>query len=54
MTTDYISGWDNSEVSLRPLAFEHTSQAIMVLDPKENRFVDFNITACELLRFPRH
>lgn len=54
MTTDYISGWDNSEVSLRPLAFEHTSQAIMVLAPKENRFVDFNITACELLRFPRH
>lgn len=54
MISDYISGWDNSEASLRPLAFEHTKQAIMVLDPKENRFVDFNLAACELFRFERH
>ena len=54
MTTDYISGWDNSEASLRPLAFEHANQAMMVIDPKENRFVDFNIAACQLLRFERH
>ena len=54
MTADYISGWGNSESSLRPLVFEHATQAMLVLDPKENRFIDLNIAACELLRFERH
>lgn len=54
MTADYISGWADTESSLRPLVFEHSSQALMVLDPKENRFIDINIAACTLLRFQRH
>jgi PAS domain S-box-containing protein len=36
------------------LAFEHSAQALMVIDPKENRFIDFNIAAAHLLRYERH
>ncbi|WP_347461082.1 sigma 54-interacting transcriptional regulator [Acinetobacter sp. ANC 7454] len=53
MAADFISGWAQSEDSLRPLAFEHTAQALMVIDPKENRFIDFNIAAARLLRYER-
>lgn len=53
MAADFISGWANSEDFLRPLAFEHTAQALMVIDPKENRFIDFNIAAARLLRYER-
>lgn len=54
MAADFISGWANSEDSLRPLTFEHAAQALMVIDPKENRFIDFNIAAARLLRYERH
>jgi PAS domain S-box-containing protein len=54
MAADFISGWANAEDSLRPLAFEHAAQALMVIDPKDNRFIDFNIAAARLLRFERH
>ncbi|ATO20552.1 Fis family transcriptional regulator [Acinetobacter sp. LoGeW2-3] len=54
MVADFISGWAQSEDSLRPLAFEHAAQALMVIDPKENRFIDFNIAAARLLRYERH
>lgn len=54
MAADFISGWAQSEDSLRPLAFEHSAQALMVIDPKENRFIDFNIAAARLLRYERH
>ncbi|AYX85289.1 sigma 54-interacting transcriptional regulator [Acinetobacter baumannii] len=54
MAADFISGWAQSEDSLRPLAFEHSAQALMVIDPKENRFIDFNIAAAHLLRYERH
>lgn len=54
MAADFISGWGNSEESLRPLAFEHTAQALIVIDPRENRFIDFNIAAARLLRYERH
>ncbi|KGT47697.1 sigma 54-interacting transcriptional regulator [Acinetobacter sp. HR7] len=54
MAADFISGWAQSEDSLRPLAFEHAAQALMVIDPKENRFIDFNIAAARLLRYERH
>ncbi|WP_407304655.1 sigma 54-interacting transcriptional regulator [Acinetobacter sp.] len=54
MTADFISGWAHSEDSLRPLVFEHASQALMVIDPKENRFIDLNIAAGRLLRYERH
>lgn len=54
MAADFISGWANSEDSLRPLTFEHAAQALMVIDPKENRFIDFNIAAARMLRYERH
>ncbi|WP_445494851.1 sigma 54-interacting transcriptional regulator [Photorhabdus sp. SF281] len=53
-TTDFISDWVVSEDSIRPLVFEHTSQALIVLDPHQNRFIDVNISATKLLRYERH
>ena len=49
MAADFISGWGNSEECLCPLAFEHTDQSLIVIDPRENRFIDFNIAAASLL-----
>ncbi len=51
---DFISDWASSEDSIRPLAFEHTSQALIVIDPYQNRFNDLNISASQLLRYERH
>jgi len=51
---DFISDWASSEDSIRPLAFEHTSQALIVVDPHQNRFIDLNISASQLLRYERH
>ncbi|KJV40301.1 sigma 54-interacting transcriptional regulator [Acinetobacter brisouii] len=51
---DFISDWAANEDSIRPLAFEHTSQALMVLDPYLNQFIDLNIPASQLLRYERH
>ncbi|MFV5591806.1 sigma 54-interacting transcriptional regulator [Acinetobacter variabilis] len=51
---DFISNWASSEDSIRPLAFEHTSQALIVIDPYQNRFIDLNISASQLLRYERH
>lgn len=51
---DFISDWASSEDSIRPLAFEHTSQALIVIDPYQNRFIDLNISASQLLRYERH
>ena len=51
---DFISDWVTSEDSIRPLAFEHTSQAMLILDPYQNQFVDVNISATQLLRYERH
>ncbi len=53
-TTDFISDWVVSEDSIRPLVFEHMSQALIVLDPHQNRFIDVNISATKLLRYERH
>ncbi|ETS29872.1 PAS domain S-box [Photorhabdus khanii NC19] len=53
-TTDFISDWVVSEDSIRPLVFEHTSQALIVLDPHQNQFIDVNISATQLLRYERH
>ncbi|GAA5002992.1 sigma 54-interacting transcriptional regulator [Acinetobacter puyangensis] len=52
--TDFISDWNATEDSIRPLAFEHTSQALIVVDPHQNCFVDVNIGATQLLRYKRH
>ncbi|MDC5689971.1 Fis family transcriptional regulator, partial [Acinetobacter baumannii] len=52
--SDFISDWVTSENSIRPLAFEHTSQALLILYPLQNQFVDFNICASRLLRYERH
>lgn len=52
--TDFISDWVTTENSIRPLAFEHTSQALLVLDPHQNQFIDVNISATKLLRYERH
>ncbi|MDC5019717.1 PAS domain-containing protein, partial [Acinetobacter baumannii] len=52
--SDFISDWVTSENSIRPLAFEHTSQALLILDPHQNQFVDVNISATRLLRYERH
>ena len=51
---DFISDWASFEDSIRPLAFEHTSQALIVIDPHQNRFIDLNISASQLLRYERH
>ena len=51
---DFISDWASSEDSIRPLAFEHTSQALIVIYPHQNRFIDLNISASQLLRYERH
>ncbi|WP_151707040.1 sigma 54-interacting transcriptional regulator [Acinetobacter sp. TUM15064] len=51
---DFISDWASSEDSIRPLAFEHTSQALIVIDPHQNRFIDLNISASQLLRYERY
>ncbi|MCU4539198.1 sigma 54-interacting transcriptional regulator [Acinetobacter bereziniae] len=51
---DFISDWASSEDSIRPLAFEHTSQALIVIDPHQNHFIDLNISASQLLRYERH
>ncbi|MEM9992760.1 MAG: PAS domain-containing protein, partial [Acinetobacter pittii] len=53
-SNDFISDWVTSENSIRPLAFEHTSQALLILDPHQNQFVDVNISATRLLRYDRH
>ncbi|MDX7987388.1 PAS domain S-box protein [Xenorhabdus sp. 12] len=51
---DFISDWGISENSIRPLAFEHTSQALIVLDPHQNQFIDVNISATRLLHCERN
>ncbi|WP_240487826.1 sigma 54-interacting transcriptional regulator [Photorhabdus australis] len=53
-TTDFISDWVVYEDSTRPLVFEHTSQALIVLDPHQNQFIDVNISATRLLQYERH
>lgn len=53
-TADFISDWVTTEDSIRPLVFEHTSQALIVLDPHQNQFIDVNISATQLLRYERH
>ncbi|WP_223178565.1 sigma 54-interacting transcriptional regulator [Photorhabdus heterorhabditis] len=53
-TTDFISNWVVSEDSIRPLVFEHAPQALIVLDPHLNQFIDVNISATQLLRYERH
>ncbi|WP_200905777.1 sigma 54-interacting transcriptional regulator [Photorhabdus heterorhabditis] len=53
-TTDFISNWVVSENSIRPLVFEHAPQALIVLDPHLNQFIDVNISATQLLRYERH
>lgn len=53
MTTDFISGWQANEQDLRPLSFEYCAQALIVIDPQTNRFIDFNIAAAQLLRYER-
>ncbi|MBS9441170.1 PAS domain-containing protein [Photorhabdus heterorhabditis] len=53
-TTDFISDWVVSENSIRPLVFEHAPQALIVLDPHLNQFIDVNISATQLLRYERH
>ncbi|WP_036770579.1 sigma 54-interacting transcriptional regulator [Photorhabdus australis] len=53
-TTDFISDWVVSENSIRPLVFEYAPQALIVLDPHLNQFIDVNISATQLLRYERH
>jgi hydrogenase-4 transcriptional activator len=51
--SDFISDWLTAESSIRPFAFEHTAQALLILDPVDNQFVDVNISATTLLGYPR-
>lgn len=51
---DFISGWTGGEQSLRPMAFEHTAQALIIIDPLQNQFIDCNIQACKILGYARH
>ncbi|MFF7708519.1 sigma 54-interacting transcriptional regulator [Pseudomonas sp. NPDC007930] len=51
--TDYSEAWADLAYASRHMAFEHCAEAIAVLDPWADRFVDLNIAACALFGYPR-
>ncbi|AXI03656.1 PAS domain S-box protein [Aquirhabdus parva] len=50
---EYIAGEAGLANSARHMAFEHCGEALLVLNPIENRFDDVNIAACQLLGYSR-
>ncbi|MBD1552711.1 sigma 54-interacting transcriptional regulator [Pseudomonas typographi] len=51
--TDYFEAWADLAYASRHMAFEHCAEAIAVLDPWADRFVDLNIATCRLFGHPR-
>jgi len=51
--TDFLDGWTELAYPSRHMVFEHCAEAIALLDPYNDRFVDLNIAACNLLSYPR-
>ena len=51
--TDSLDGWTDLAYPSRHMVFEHCAEAIALLDPYNDRFVDLNIAACQLLSYPR-
>lgn len=51
--TDSLDGWTDLAYPSRHMVFEHCAEAIALLDPYNDRFVDLNIAACRLLSYPR-
>ncbi|WP_018016140.1 sigma 54-interacting transcriptional regulator [Teredinibacter turnerae] len=50
---DYNDEWQKLAYWMRNTAFEQCAEAIMLLDPLENRYIDCNIAACQLLGYGR-
>ena len=50
---DSLSGWADLAYSSRHMVFEHSSDAIALLDPYGDRFGDLNIAVCQLLGYTR-
>lgn len=50
---DYISGWSGLASTTRHLAFEHCGEALLLLNPLDNRFDDVNIAASRLFGYSR-
>lgn len=45
--------WADLAYNARHMVFEHCPDAILLLDPYEDRFRDLNISACKLFGYPR-
>lgn len=51
---DALSEWADLAYPSRNMVFEHCAEAIALLDPYNDRLLDLNIAACDLLAHSRH
>ena len=51
--SDSNDDWNKLAYWMRNAAFEQCPEALMLLDPRENKYVDCNIAACSLLGYSR-
>ena len=51
--TDYLSSANSITYWARNASFEQCSEALMVLNPHNNTYIDCNIAACRLLGYSR-
>jgi PAS domain S-box-containing protein len=50
---DCLTEWAELAYSSRNMVFEHCAEAIILVDPYNDRLLDLNIAACQLLAYPR-
>lgn len=50
---DYLTEWADLAYASRNMVFEHCAEAIALLDPYNDRLIDLNIAACQLLGYSR-
>ncbi|WP_025565777.1 sigma 54-interacting transcriptional regulator [Psychromonas sp. SP041] len=50
---DSSDNWSKLAYWMRNAAFEHCPEALMLLDPIENKYIDCNVAASALLGYPR-
>ncbi|WP_158972691.1 sigma 54-interacting transcriptional regulator [Paraglaciecola sp. L3A3] len=50
---DTTDDWNKLVYWMRNAAFEHCPEALMLLDPIENKYIDCNVAASSLLGYPR-
>lgn len=50
---DSSDNWSQLVYWMRNAAFEHCPEALMLLDPIENKYIDCNVAASALLAYPR-